>query len=177
MPTRIFNPAATWGPYDEGRHVSILCPQPLMRYTMRVLGEQCVVLLAHFLDDIPPRGRYVACHSDPAACVGCRRHLRPRSLPFLACWWDEPARHVILQLTRDCLRENQALQPFHGEILRGRHITVWREGKTTYSPLRAALSEPDPAGQGWPIAADVIAMLARLYQRDQAALVLVDEAA
>jgi hypothetical protein len=173
---RLHNPAEPWGPYDETRYVAILTPQPIFRYRFRVLGEACYVLVMHFLEDLGRHGQYVPCCPDSAACVGCKRFLRPRYMPFLACWWEENERHVVVQLTRDCLKANRDLQPMHGVRLRGRYLECWREGKTTFSPLHATLSEPQPNGEGWPIAADVLAVLGRRWQRNQAGLVLVDEA-
>jgi hypothetical protein len=174
---RLVNPAAQWGAYDEGRHVAIYNVQVGRPQTFAVLGESCVVPLTHFLIDIPPRGRTVPCHSDPTACVGCKRFLRPIPTPFLACWWEEPCRHVLLCLTRQALRDCPDLQPCSGTTLRGRHITVRRVGRSTYAPLEAMLSDIDPDGRAWPIGCDELAVLGRLWHVEQAGLVLVDEAA
>lgn len=174
---RLHNPATTWGPYEEGRHVGVFVVQPGKPQTFRVLADACTIIVTHYLDDIPPKGRSVACHADPSSCVGCKRHLKGRHTPYLAVWWDHVQRHMLLLLTRDAVRECPDLQPYRGVPLRGRHITVQRVGRSTYSQLSATLSAFDPASAAWPIGCDEIAVLSRLYGIEQAGLVLVDEAA
>jgi hypothetical protein len=174
---RVVNPAIPWGAYDEGRFVGVFNPQVGKPQTFRVLGDACVIPLTHFLPDVPPHGRSVPCHPDPAACVGCKRFLKPRPTPFLAVWWDEVCRHMLLCLSRDCLRSTPDLQPSSGTLLRGRHITVRRVGHSSRAPIEAMLSDIDPTGRSWPIGCDELAVLGRLWGVEQAGLVLVDEAA
>ncbi len=131
--------------------------------TYRVLNESCSVVLTHFIETMGRMGRDAPHLIDPIFCVGCQVGQRPRLKPFLSCWCDAAARHVLLQLTEECLRLEPDLIPANKVNLRGRRITVWRDGNRPNAPGRVALHVKDPEGDKWPIGVDEDAVLARLW--------------
>lgn len=164
-------------PYEEGRYCPVVTVPAGPPQSFYVLGEMIVGVYTHWIDDLGNGGRSIPHLADRAACLGCRRFQRPRWVPYLACWYPEPARHVLVQLTRDAVRGCPLLDPRHEACLRGRILTAVRTGRAQTSSLRVTASEQQEDYHSWPIGVDECAVLCRLWGVERDGLVLGDEAA
>lgn len=164
-------------PYEEGRYCPVVTVPPGAAQRFAILAESILGVYTHWYEDVGPRGQSGPHLLDKAACLGCRRFQRPRWTPYLACYYLDLGRHCLLQLTKLCVVSQPVLLPKHGVVLRGRYITLQRVGRAQTARLLASISDPDPAGEGWPVGVDEVSVLCRLWNVEAAGLVLSDEAA
>jgi len=166
-----------WGyelPKRETVYIPILSPSPGAPVRCVCLSDGLTSVATHWLTNPnwpqvrgEPPGVTVPCVGLAHGCAGCL-NVPPRSVRwkgYLAGWWAERGRLVLVELTAGAVRAAG------GELLgrrdlRGKVVTVKREGYTRQSRATVEIRPSGLAEGDYPPAFDVRAALLRVWARE-----------
>lgn len=128
--------AVAWGPPpDDDRRppLRIRRARPDAPVKGLIVSPGLVYVATHYLDD------RTTPHTVPAKdCAGCRSGQEPRGLAYLAILCDTYRTLCLAEVTDRAIRYCPALSIERGK-LRGRRLTVTRQGRSMRSPLSVVL--------------------------------------
>lgn len=153
-------------PVPGQRWVAIAIPRPGAPIRCTVLSEALIGVWLHWLgpEYRPPRGGSCPCVLPRESCDLCKMpRMVPRWTGYLSAWdWGLRA-YVLLELTEHAIYTLPSLFPEDGASIRGRSLSLVRDGPRHNSPVMAQWL-PDPPGiDRAPPAADVRECLLRLW--------------
>lgn len=161
-------PAIVWGadlPDPTSRHIPIVVPKGRQMLELVILGPGEVTLTHWIPDPTLTGGGRTGPHLTPRElCLGCVRYDQvPRWHTYLPCYDFMARRYVLADLTAWTIHHTPDLDPSRGVRLRGRRVTIGRNGDSHNSPIMATLRDMRIEERDLPACFQVRAALLRLW--------------